>query len=169
MCDMVQNIQVCLGLLLPLSLREEEDIFMHWKAAEEHQLVSRRPSGYKYLHSTWWAMLCDSSISSITSNFIVQIADSSCRILSLGNQESQCYIGGHLSFFYLHGYIKSSSFISEYLTLVWLQSQRTFTFQITYCGPVVLLMMILIFMSINKAWFHKVCHCFCASLEHELL
>lgn len=51
-------------------------------------------------------MLCDSSKSSITYDFIVQSADSSCRILSLENEESQYYIGGHLSFFYLCGYIQ---------------------------------------------------------------
>lgn len=51
-------------------------------------------------------MLYDSSVGSVTYGFIVLSADSSCRILSLGNEESQYYMGVHLSFFYLHGYFQ---------------------------------------------------------------
>lgn len=64
-------------------------------------------------------MQCDSSMGSITYSFIVQSADSSCRILSLGNEQSQCYIGGHLSFFWsawihlshLHSFLSTSPLV----------------------------------------------------------
>lgn len=120
-------------------------------------------------HGVGGAVLCDSSTSTVTYHFTVQSADGSSRILSLGGEESQRTQEDTGAFFVCMDTFKSPLLISEHLSSCLTAARSVVPFQVTYGGPVVLLMVILICTSGNKACFHKVCHCFCASLEHDLL